>query len=109
MSTAVDTFRNAFADIGENRQVSLDEIGGTKTFEPSDQGLISLSSCKGSWSTQNWDDGLGYRNTRTSHMISKSPEEAQKIRVQLTKGISHKGCESPTRIVMKRLFYILQI
>ena len=33
-------------------------------------------------------------------MISKSPEEAQKFRAQLTKGISHKGCESPIQIVI---------
>ncbi len=89
MGAAIDAFRNAFVDRSENRQASLDEIGGTKTFESIDQGLITLSSCKGSWSTKNWNDGLEDGNTRPSRMISKSPEEAQKFRAQLTKVISH--------------------
>jgi hypothetical protein len=78
----------------------VDEIGRAKTFESFDQGLISLSGSKSSWSAQNWNDGLGDGNTRPSRMISKSPEEAEKFRAQLTKGISHKGCKGPTQIII---------
>ena len=102
MGAAMDAVRNAFVESSENRQASLDEIGGTKTLESFNQGLISLSGGKGSWSAQNWNDGLGDGNTRPSRMISKSPgpEEAQKFRAQLTKGISQKGRKGPTQIII---------